>query len=399
VVAAGLAATWSLSEHASTGIQTWLAMPVDMVHLLAMACWLGGLTALLVALYRTPSIDAAAVRRFSALAFWSVVALVASGLYQAWRQVGTFSALASTSYGQLLMVKVGLVVVVVVIAYFSRRWTARLAAAPAAVPAPARAGAGEASGEEEPVALAASKGAKAGRGSGTGSGTGKGSGTGSGTGTDTGSGTGATAASASASASAPGDARAAQLARQRAAVATARRKRVRDAEPARGGLRRSVLAEAAVAVAVLALATILSDTEPARTAEAAAKNPASASAAAAVPKGGPVDLSIPFDTGGPKGKGVVEFYLEPARAGGENLMHIYLNGPGDKPLDVPQVKASLTLKARGVGPLPVTPRRFAPGHWAAEHVQIPMPGTWQLALTVRTSDIDETTVYKNITIG
>ncbi|MGQ4514896.1 copper resistance protein CopC [Streptomyces sp. DW26H14] len=373
VVAAGLAATWSLSEHASTGIQTWLAMPVDMVHLLAMACWLGGLTALLVALYRTPSIDAAAVRRFSALAFWSVVALVASGLYQAWRQVGTFSALASTSYGQLLMVKVGLVVVVVVIAYFSRRWTARLAAAPAAVPAPASAGAGE----EEPVALAASKSAEAGRGGGTGSGTGKGSGTSTGS----------------------GDARAAQLARQRAAVATARQKRVRDADPARGGLRRSVLAEAAVAVAVLALATILSDTEPARTAEAAAKNPASASASAAVPKGGPVDLSIPFDTGGPKGKGVVEFYLEPARAGGQNLMHIYLNGPGDKPLDVPQVKASLTLKARGVGPLPVTPRRFAPGHWAAEHVQIPMPGTWQLALTVRTSDIDETTVYKNITIG
>ncbi|MCF3965176.1 copper resistance CopC/CopD family protein, partial [Streptomyces fuscigenes] len=130
VVAAGLAATWSLSEHASTGIQTALAMPVDMVHLLAMACWLGGLAALLVALYRAPAIGARAVRRFSALAFWSVVALVASGLYQAWRQLGTFSALTSTSYGRLLMIKVGLVVVVVVIAYFSRRWTARLAEAP-----------------------------------------------------------------------------------------------------------------------------------------------------------------------------------------------------------------------------------------------------------------------------
>ncbi|MCF3964327.1 hypothetical protein L1885_22215, partial [Streptomyces fuscigenes] len=185
----------------------------------------------------------------------------------------------------------------------------------------------------------------------------------------------------------------------RAAVATASRKRARDADPVRGGLRRSVLAEAAVAIAVLAVATILSDTEPGRTAEAAAKDPASASAPAAVAKGGPVDLSIPFDTGGAKGKGVLEFYLEPARAGGQNLMHLYVNGPDDRPLDVPEVKASLTLKSRRIGPLPVTPERFAPGHWAAEHVQIPMPGTWQLALTVRTSDIDETTVYKNITIG
>ncbi|GAA3736936.1 copper resistance CopC/CopD family protein [Streptomyces tremellae] len=461
-VSAGLAATWSLSEHASTGIQTGLAMPVDMVHLLAMACWLGGLAALLTALYRAPSVDAAAVRRFSALAFWSVAALVASGLYQAWRQIGTFSALASTSYGRLLMIKVGLVVVIVVIAYFSRRWTARLAEAPGA----SASGAGAGAAEPLPVGAAAASGAPgAGAGSGAGAAArapvpagGGGSGTGPGAGEEAGAGAGASgtgpgagadakpragsgasgagtvsgakspvggggsggesdagsetgacgvqsraagggsgAAGATARAGAGGE-RAAQLARQRAAVDTARTKRVRDADPARGGLRRSVLAEAAVAVVVLVFAVILSDTEPARTAQAAAHTPAGA-AAAAVPKAGPVDLSLPFDTGGPKGRGVAEFYLEPARAGGQNLMHLYVNGPDNRPLDVPQVKASLTLKSRGIGPLPIAPERFAPGHWAAEHVQIPMPGTWQLALTVRTSDIDETTVYKNITIG
>ncbi|WP_329460226.1 copper resistance CopC/CopD family protein [Streptomyces sp. NBC_01497] len=400
VVAAGLAATWSLSEHASTGIQTALAMPVDMVHLLAVACWLGGLAALLVSLYRAPSIDAAAVRRFSTLAFCSVVALVASGLYQAWRQIGTFSALTSTSYGRLLMIKVGLVVVVVVIAYFSRRWTARLAAAPVAALAGADGGPdGDAVGDEP---VAASQGAGPGTGSASGSASASRSASASGSGSRGGPGSGTNAGSGSGGGkgnTATDGARAAQLARQRTAVATASKKRARDADPARGGLRRSVLAEAGVAVAVLALATVLSDTEPGRTAEAAAKNPTSASAAAVLPKGGPVDLSIPFDTGGPKGKGVVEFYLDPARVGGANLVHIYLNGPDDQPLDVPQVKASLTLKARGIGPLAVTPERFAPGHWAADHVQIPMPGTWQLALTVRTSDIDETTVYKNITIG
>ncbi len=43
VVAAGLAASWAMAEHASTGIQAGLAMPVDVLHLLVVAVWLGGL--------------------------------------------------------------------------------------------------------------------------------------------------------------------------------------------------------------------------------------------------------------------------------------------------------------------------------------------------------------------
>lgn len=129
VVAAGLAATWAMAEHASTGIQTGLAMPVDVLHLLAVALWLGGLSTLLVALFRAPAdaqIDAAAVRRFSRVAFSSVIALVATGSYQAWRQVGSWSALTDTAYGQLLLVKIGLVTVLVGIAWISRRWTGQL---------------------------------------------------------------------------------------------------------------------------------------------------------------------------------------------------------------------------------------------------------------------------------
>ncbi|MGC5412649.1 CopD family protein, partial [Streptomyces sp. DT225] len=64
------------------------------------------------------------------------VVLVATGVYQTWRQVGTWSALNATGYGQLLLVKVGLVAVLVGIASMSRRWTGRLAEggdAPAAV--------------------------------------------------------------------------------------------------------------------------------------------------------------------------------------------------------------------------------------------------------------------------
>ena len=68
-------------------------------------------------------------------------------------------------------------------------------------------------------------------------------------------------------------------------------------------------------------------------------------------------------------------------------------------MDVPEVKVSFTLKSKELGPLPVVPDRIATGHWSASGVQIPMPGDWQLAVTVRTSDIDQMTVDKNVKIG
>ncbi|MGC0376299.1 copper transport protein [Streptomyces sp. SAI-229] len=198
VVAAGLAASWAMSEHASQGLQPGVAMPVDVLHLLAVAAWLGGLTTLLVALYRAPAdtpVDRDAVQRFSRLAFGSVVALVVTGVYQSWRQLGSWSALTDTRYGQLLLAKIGLVVVMVATASVSRRWTARLVEAP--VPA-----AHEEKKEEQPAG--AGKAAEAGKGE---------------SGKD------------EPGAEKGGDARAAQLARQRAAMESARQKRLRDADP------------------------------------------------------------------------------------------------------------------------------------------------------------------------
>ncbi|GCB51273.1 copper resistance CopC/CopD family protein [Streptomyces sp. NL15-2K] len=127
--AVGLALTWAAAEHASAGLQVPLAIPVSVLHLLAMAVWLGGLVALAVALFRAPAdtvIPAAAVARFSRLAFTSVVVLVTTGLYQSWRQVGSLEALSTTEYGRLLTLKAGAVAVVLTAAWFSRQWTAQL---------------------------------------------------------------------------------------------------------------------------------------------------------------------------------------------------------------------------------------------------------------------------------
>lgn len=366
VIAAGIAGTWALAEHASTGIQPGIAMPVDVLHLLAVATWLGGLAALLVALYRTPDVTADAVRRFSRIAFGSVLVVAATGIYQSWRQLGSWSALTGTGYGQLLLVKVGLVAVLVGVASVSRRWTARLAAGGVAVAAPkaeteaaAEAGtpAAEAAPDPEPDLMSQDP--------------------------------------ASQDATSQDPARAVQLARQKAAVATAERKRVRDADPDRSGLRRSVLAEVGVAVALLAVTTILTSTEPGRTEEEAAR---ASSAAAAPAASGPVNLTLPFDTGGENGKGTVRVDIDPGRTG-TNVLHLWIEDVNGKAMDVPEVKVALTLKSKDIGPLPVVPVRLAEGHWTSTGVQIPIAGNWNVSATVRTSDIDQTTVDKNVKIG
>ncbi|MFD8949042.1 copper resistance CopC/CopD family protein [Streptomyces xanthophaeus] len=346
VVSAGIAATWALSEHASTGIQPGIAMPVDILHLLAVAAWLGGLAALLLALHKVPGIERSAVRRFSTVALVSVTVLAVTGVYQAWRQLGSWSALTGTDYGRLLLLKIGLVAVLLAIAYLSRKWTARLADGttaqqPVKVVAPR-----DVSRETEPVTV-------------------------------------------------PADAkRAAQLARQRAARENAQEKRVRNADPDRAGLRRSVLAEAGVAVVLLAVTTILTSTEPGRAVE---QEVGRGSTATAVPDRA-VKITLPFDTGGQNGKGEVRLELDPGRVGA-NTLHVWAESPDGKPLDLPEVKIAFTLPAKDIGPLPLVPDRAAAGHWSSSGVQLPLAGEWRIDVTARTSDIDQTTVQKTVKIG
>ena len=66
-----------LAGHAGSGEYTGLAIPADAIHVLAMACWLGGLVLLFaVVLSRTdPAELRQGIRRYSALALGSIVAL------------------------------------------------------------------------------------------------------------------------------------------------------------------------------------------------------------------------------------------------------------------------------------------------------------------------------------
>lgn len=68
-------------------------------------------------------------------------------------------------------------------------------------------------------------------------------------------------------------------------------------------------------------------------------------------------------------------------------------------LDVPEVQVALTLEARGIGPLRVPVRRLSAGRWTTSGFQVPVSGTWDLAVTVRTSEIDQITVRGRVRIG
>jgi copper transport protein len=122
LVGLGLAVTPGLGGHAGTGIQTGLAIPADMVHVAAMACWLGGLVVLCIAVLPKGDADElrAVLPRYSALALGAIVALIVSGGYQAWRQVGSIDALKSTDYGRLLIAKLVVFAALIVAAAFSR---------------------------------------------------------------------------------------------------------------------------------------------------------------------------------------------------------------------------------------------------------------------------------------
>jgi copper transport protein len=352
VVAVGIAATWAMAEHASVGIQHEIAMPVDVVHLLSMAVWLGGLITLLTALWAPSTagtVERAAVRRFSTLALAAITTLIGTGTYQAWRQMGTWQAFTDTSYGRLLLIKIGLVCALVGVAWFSRRWTRAIGETSAprrtAVAVKAR----------QPVA-------------------------------------------ATAAAEPVEGERAAQLRRQQAARTATQAKKTRDADPARSALRRSVLAEAVVAVVLLAVTTTLTGTQPGRAAEEQ-KGLADAHAPAAAPAPAPAALDVPYDTGGPNGKGEANVALSPGRAGTPNEVRVRLTDPAGKPVDVPEVRLAFTLPARSLGPIPVALKHTAARTWTASAVQLPLPGTWQLSITVRTSAIDEVTETRNVKIA
>lgn len=339
-LAVGIAATWAAVDHSGVGSQVALALPLDVVHVMAMGTWLGGLAVVVFALLSSAgsagrarsavsaglagsarsavsaglagrarsagsaglagparsagsggagvdadvAVLAGAVRRFSTIAACCVGALVVSGTYEAWRQIGTLAALTGTTYGRLLLVKLLGVGLLIALGYLARVWIAHYLAGP---------------GTADAVAI-----------------------------------------------------------RQ---------------------LRRSTGLEAVLACGVLAITAMLVNAPPARTAFAA-----------------PVSATVAFDAGGASGKGNVQVFVSPAKVGSD-IVHIEVFAASGEPEAVPELTATLSLPDKQLGPLPVSLDGAGSAHYSGT-AAIPLAGKWQLAVTVRTDEIDETTVTVPVTI-
>lgn len=118
-----LAATLSLSGHAVGEDVTALRLPLDMLHSLAAAAWIGGLVQLVPWSRATP-VDPRIVERYSRLAFASVVVLVLTGMWASWEEIGlSFDALTDTRYGWIVIAKVALLAATLPIANRNRART------------------------------------------------------------------------------------------------------------------------------------------------------------------------------------------------------------------------------------------------------------------------------------
>jgi copper transport protein len=299
-LAGGLALSFSLVGHPQTTSPRALSVAADSLHLLAMAAWLGGLALLVAAVLprREPDELRAALPVFSRVAFGSVTVLAVTGTYAAWRGIGTVHAIFTTTYGLLVVVKVGLFIGLLVLGNFSRvliqRRFARVPVAYAMTDA-VLAEPGSADGADEP----------------------------------------------------PGDEPSGPVAMER--------------------LRRSVVVEIVLAIAVLAATSVLVDQPRGKEAIATRElRPASA-------------------TGGLGDGRDVTVTVTPGRHG--TVATDVVISSGHEPQ---KVTATATLPAKQLGPIPVPLTANGPLVYAASGINLPVAGTWVFTIIVTDSKFDAT---------
>jgi putative copper export protein len=127
----GLLLSAALTGHARTSSLPLPNFLVALVHVTAAATWVGGLVALVAlafpAVRGLPESDRApllapVISRFSDVAVWSVLVVVASGIYSTWMEVGGLRAFAST-YGWVLLAKLSAFLPVLALGGVNNRWT------------------------------------------------------------------------------------------------------------------------------------------------------------------------------------------------------------------------------------------------------------------------------------
>lgn len=116
---------FSVSSHAAAVPGSLWASLGDYLHLLAAGAWVGGLLMLPLWLRSAQGRAGApllpTVQRFSQLAGFAVFVIILTGLFNSLVQVPDLPALVGTSYGQVLLVKLGITALALGLAFLNRR--------------------------------------------------------------------------------------------------------------------------------------------------------------------------------------------------------------------------------------------------------------------------------------
>jgi copper transport protein len=331
-------ATWSVSGHPSASTVPMVTVVADMVHIASMSVWLGGLVMLIR--YLVPRASAAElgaiVPIWSRWATYAVAALILTGVAQALIQVNDLGALFTTTYGWLLVAKVSLVAVALAVASLSRRLVAPIAgAANNAVEIGATESQADANEPDDDEPDE-----------------------------DEPDGNAADEDEPGQNEAVGGDA---EPAAQGAPVATQRRQ-----------FRLYIIAEAAIIAVVLGLTSVLVQTTPARTVAAQTATP---SVQTAVMKDKLYTLTID---------------VVPATVG-LNEVHLYATTPDGLPADIKEWQVKASAPTLGIEPIDANILPLTADH-ATGQIGLPSAGDWIFSFTLRTTDIDQSTVTTTITV-
>jgi copper transport protein len=85
---------------------------------------------------------------------------------------------------------------------------------------------------------------------------------------------------------------------------------------------------------------------------------------------------------------IVQLHIDKTATGAESMSISVEDGSGS-PLAVPEVTMSMTLANEGIGPIDMALQADGNGRYSTTNATVPLPGTWTVRVTVRTTDIDQ----------
>jgi copper transport protein len=157
----------------------------------------------------------------------------------------------------------------------------------------------------------------------------------------------------------------------------------RAAVPAEGvgRLRRTVGMEVTATAMVLALSAVLVQVDPGRT--------AGTERAADAVRGVSTTLTSALFT--------LQFNVFPVQVGDNNTVHAYVYTAEGRPLPAQQWSITTVLQGRDLEPVTAPMLGVLPHH-AIGAVTFPLPGVYEVRFTVRTTEVDQSTVRTTVTV-